>query len=302
MRRVLLTLAFVMLAVPATAAARGFPETIRLPDGWRPEGIAAGHGTSLYVGSLGTGAIWAGDARTGTGEVRVPPQQGRVAVGIKVDQRNRLFVAGGATGAAYVYDARTGADLATYQLTTGPTFVNDVVVTRRAAYFTDSRNARLYVLPLGRRGELPAQSEVRTLPLTGDFVQVPDATNLNGIEAADGGRTLISVSLVTGKLYAIDPSSGSTREIDLGGATLVNGDGLLLIGRTLFVVRNRSNLIAVVRLDGRLTSGRVVRELTDADFDVPTTLAFSAGRLYTVNARFTTPPTPTTRYDIVRVG
>jgi sugar lactone lactonase YvrE len=302
MRRVLLTLAFVMLAVPATAAAQ-IPETIRLPDGWRPEGIAAGPGPLLFVGSLGTGAIWAADARTGRGAVRVPPHDGRVAVGIKFDGRNRIFVAGGATGQAYVYDARTGEDIAAYQLTSGTTFVNDVVLTRRAAYFTDSRNAQLYVLPLGRRGELPEQGEVRTLPLTGDFVLVPGATNLNGIEATDRGRTLISVSLVSRELFTIDPGSGRTRRIDLGGATLTNGDGLLLLGRRhLFVVRNRSNLIAEVRLNERLTRGRVVREITDPDFDVPTTLALKADLLYTVNARFTTTPEPTTRYDIVRVG
>jgi hypothetical protein len=305
MRRV--TLSFLLLALallPATAAARGFPDTIRLPDGWQPEGIAAGHGTSLFVGSLAPGgAIWAGDARTGAGAVRVPPHEGRSAVGIKVDRRDRIFASGGPTGDAYVYDARTGEDLAAYNLAPEgvETFVNDVVLTRRAAYFTDSLNQQLYVLPLGRRGELPEQDDVRTLPLSGDYVHVP-GFNLNGIEAADGGRVLISVQIATGKLFTIEPHSGRTREIDLGGAVLSNGDGLLLFGRTLFVARNRSNLIAVVRLDGRLKSGRVVRELTDPDFDVPTTLAFAAGRLYTVNARFGTEPTPTTRYDIVRVG
>jgi hypothetical protein len=46
----------------------------------------------------------------------------------------------------------------------------------------------------------------------------------------------------------------------------------------------------------------VVATLTDEDFDVPTTIAFQAGRLYAVNARFgTTDPQPA-RYDIVRVG
>ena len=44
-----------------------------------------------------------------------------------------------------------------------------------------------------------------------------------------------------------------TREVDLGGATLANGDGLLLAGRVLFVVQNRLNQIAVVQLSGRST-------------------------------------------------
>ncbi|HYI36880.1 MAG TPA: hypothetical protein VEX39_09765 [Thermoleophilaceae bacterium] len=62
------------------------------------------------------------------------------------------------------------------------------------------------------------------------------------------------------------------------------------------------NKIAVVRLSRSLRSGRVVRELTNPAFDVPTTLAESRGRLYTVNARFGIAPSPDNRYDVVRVG
>jgi sugar lactone lactonase YvrE len=300
---VLLVLGAVALA-PATAGAATFPDTIRLPDGWQPEGIASGRGTSLYVGSIPTGAVWKGDARTGRGDVLVPPREGRSAIGLKVDRRNRLFVAGGATGKAFVYDAKTGDDLASYQLApvgAAATFVNDVVVTARAAWFTDSRAARLYALPLGRHGALPDQDEVRTLPLTGDFV-LGEGNNLNGIVAARGGRVLLSVQTNTGKLFRINPRTGVTREVDLGGATLANGDGLLLAGRILFVVQNRLNKIAVVALSRSLDRGRVVAEITDPDFDVPTTIAVTAGRLYAVNARFgTTDPQPA-RYDIVRVG
>jgi sugar lactone lactonase YvrE len=299
---VLLILVLAML-LPATAIAVTFPDIIRLPNGWQPEGIAAGRGTSLYVGSLANGAVWKGDARTGTGDVLVPGREGRVAVGIKVDQHNRLFVAGGATGQAYVYDAQTGADLAAYQLAPAgaTTFVNDVVVTRQAAFFTDSLNQELYALPLGPGGQLPAPDEVRVLPLTGDleFVSV---FNLNGIAATRDGRTLFAVQSNLGLLFRIDPDTGATSQIDLGGAVLTNGDGLLLRGRTLYVVRNRLNEIAVVQLDGSLRSGRLVDTLTDPDFDVPTTIAFTAGSLYAVNARFGTPPGPDTRYDIVRVG
>jgi sugar lactone lactonase YvrE len=303
-RRVLALLVLAAVAVlPATAGAATFPDTIRLPDGWQPEGIASGRGTSLYVGSIPTGAVWKGDARTGRGDVLVAGQAGRSAIGIKVDRRNRLFVAGGATGQAFVYDARTGADLASYQLAPAgaATFVNDVVVTAKAAWFTDSRIQQLYALPLGHHGRLPAQSRVRTLPLTGDLVY-GEGNNLNGIVAARGGRVLLSVQTNTGKLFRIDPRSGVTREVDLGGASLLNGDGMLLAGRTLFVVQNRDNKIAVVKLSGSLHRGRVVATLTDPDFDVPTTIAFTAGRLYAVNARFgTTDPQPA-RYDIVRVG
>jgi sugar lactone lactonase YvrE len=305
-RRLLVLLVLgTILVIPATAGASTFPDTIRLPDGWQPEGIASGRGTSLYVGSIPTGAVWKADARTGRGDVLVEGQEGRAAIGIKVDRRNRLFVAGGPTGKAFVYDARTGDDLASYQLTpegTAATFVNDVAVTHSAAYFTDSLNQQLYVVPLGRMGGLPDQDEVRVLPLTGDLAYVPGEFNLNGIAAAQGGRVLLAVQSNTGLLFRINARTGATRQVDLGGASLTNGDGLLLTGRVLFVVRNRLNQIDVVELSRSLDQGRVVATLTDPDFDVPTTIAFQAGRLYAVNARFGNPDPANARYDIVRVG
>ena len=304
-RRLLVLLLMAMVAlVPATAGAATFPDLIRLPDGWQPEGIAAGRGSSLYVGSIPTGAIWKADARTGQGEVLVEGREGRAAIGIKVDKRNRLFVAGGPTGMAFVYDARTGEDLASYQLTpegTAATFVNDVAVTHKAAYFTDSLNQQLYVVPFGRKGRLPGQDAVRVLPLTGDLAYI-EGFNLNGIAADRGGRALLAVQSNTGLLFRINPRTGVTRQVDLGGASLTNGDGLLLIGRVLFVVRNRLNEIAVVKLNRSLDRGRVVTTLTDPDFDVPTTIALQDGRLYAVNARFGNPDPANARYDIVRVG
>ena len=95
---------------------------------------------------------------------------------------------------------------------------------------------------------------------------------------------LLAVQTNTGKLFRINPRTGVTREVDLGEASLANGDGMLLAGRVLFVVQNRLNQIAVVKLSRSLHRGRVVATLTDPAFDVPTTIAFQAGRLYAVNA------------------
>ena len=57
----------------------------------------------------------------------------------------------------------------------------------------------------------------------------------------------------------------------------------------------------MVRLDRDLDEGEITGHLTDSDFDVPTTIAEKGGFLWAVNARFTTPPTPDTEYDVVRV-
>ena len=288
----------VVSAGPAGATGTDlFPKVIQLPNGWQPEGIATGRGTSFYVGSLRDGAIYRGSVLTGRGSVLVPGQAGRAATGIEVDRRNRLWVSGGATGAGRVYDAATGAELASYQFATGTTFVNDVVVTRDAAYFTDSLNPVLYVVPIGRGGRL---GEARTLPLTGEL-EYTDGFNVNGIEASPDGRTLLVVQSNKGLLYAVRARTGTTTQVDLGGASLTNGDGLLRRGRTLYVVRNRLNQIAVVALGRAYRSGTVTGTITDPNFDVPTTVAPFGPFLYAVNARFGTPPTPDTTYTVVRV-
>jgi sugar lactone lactonase YvrE len=297
MKRILTIVTLLCLAAPAAAGSR-YPETIPLPNGWQPEGIATGKGNSFYAGSRATGAIFKGDLKTGRGDEDFVEPWGGAALGMKVDHRNRLFVAGGGTGTASVYDARTGDLLKRYTLTTAPTFVNDVIVTERAAYFTDSLKRQLYVLDLGRRGRLP--DAARTLTLGGDLLQAPTGGfELNGIEATK--RRLIAVHTALGRLYAIDPRDGDTDQIELEGGDLINGDGVLLKGRTLYVVQNRDNRIAVVRLDRGLDEGEITGHLTDSDFDVPTTIAKKGGFLWAVNARFTTPPTPDTEYDVVRV-
>ena len=79
---------------------------------------------------------------------------GTPSVGVKTDARGRLFVSGGAAGNARVVDTRTGKILESYQLASGASFVNDVVLTPSAAWFTDSVNQVLYKLPL-RHGRLP---------------------------------------------------------------------------------------------------------------------------------------------------
>ena len=104
-------------------------------------------------------------------------------------------------------------------------------------------------------------------------------------------------------MWRIDPATGSHAAVDLHGAELANGDGLLLIGnRTLLVVQNRLNRIAVVKLDRDFRSGGVVGTIAHAGFDVPTTVARKRGSLYLPNARFTTPPTPETDYWVTRLS
>jgi sugar lactone lactonase YvrE len=291
------------LIVVAGAAANAFPDVIDLPNGWRPEGIEAGRQHTLYVGSIPQGAVRQIDARTGQSFTLVQPTPGRSATGLEYDrQGERLFVAGGGTGATYVYDARTGAPIADFLLTpAAPRFINDVVLTKDALYYTDSQRPWLYRLPLGPDGELPAAADIETIPLSGDYVHQA-GFNLNGIEATTNGKTLIAVQSSTASLFKIDPTTGVADRIELTGGDAANGDGLLLEGHTLYVVQNQLNRVAVVKLAPDLGSGTVERFLTHPAFAVPTTIDRSGSRLYLPNARFGVPSPDTAAYQVVSPG
>ena len=284
----------------AAATSQSFPSKIDLPDGFQPEGIATA-GEQFYVGSIPTGDVYRGSLRTGQGSLVVDAPAGRQAIGMKAD-RGRLFVAGGPTGDAYVYNARGGATIATYELpTSGATFVNDVVVTKRGAWFTDSQRAALYRLPLGPNGRPGTAASIATVPLTGAYQHVDGAFNLNGIAATPNGKTLIVVQSATGRLFTVTPT-GATRAIALaGGESVPNGDGLLLDGKTLYVVQNQLNRVAKIALAANLRSGRVVTRIASPDFSVPTTVAELGRRLYAVNARFGTPSPSTADYWVTQV-
>ncbi|MET8147980.1 superoxide dismutase [Actinoplanes sp. NPDC049668] len=284
-------------ATPAGAAHRSpGPATIALPDGFQPEGIAIGRAPYAYFGSRVDGDIYRASLRTGRGEV-ISQGPGTTSLGLKIDGRDRLFVAGGNGGDARVLNAATGALLRSYKLQTVPAFINDVVLTGGGGWFTDSANPVLFRLPLGRGGGLPAAAT--PVPLTGDIVHQA-GINANGITATPDGRALIIVQSGTGKLFRTT-YGGVTTEIDLGGESVPGGDGMLLRGRTLYVVQNRLNVITRIQLDRHATRGEVVSRTTDPRFDVPTTIAEYGKRFYLPNARFTTPPTPTTPYTAVAV-
>ncbi|MFJ2558178.1 MULTISPECIES: hypothetical protein [unclassified Streptomyces] len=89
--------------------------------------------------------------------------------------------------------------------------------------------------------------------------------NLNGIIAV--GRHLLTVQSNTGRLWRIDRSTREVTEVDLGGRTVRNGDGLAWRDGRLYV--SRGNLyadddpggkpqVAVVEMARDLSRGRYV--------------------------------------------
>jgi sugar lactone lactonase YvrE len=291
--------AFAVAAGTGTAQAgpeATWPAEFPLPDGWLPEGITIGDEPYAYMGSRADGAIYRTDLRTGEGRNLHEGGTGLASIGLKLDDDGLLYVCGGAGGTARIIDARSGRLLATHQLTRNAApFINDVVLHRDRAWFTDSRDAVLYGVPRGRDGE------VRALPLTGEWVQQPAGVNsANGLVATPDGRGLVVVN--AGQLYNVSLRTGHATRLTLAGAAdVTNGDGLVRLGRTLYVVQNRQNKVTVWDLDRAATTATLRRTITDPRFDVPTTAARYGSRLYLVNARFTSPQEPTTTFNAVAV-
>jgi hypothetical protein len=293
----LLPLALVAaLATPVTASRTA--EIIVLPGASSAEGIAAGRGHTFYAGDLFRGDIFRGNIRRGTAELFIDAPDGRMAVGMAADLgHGLLFVAGGFTGQGYVYDLRTGATVATYQFADPETSViNDVAVTKGGAWFTDSLQAQLYFVPVSRAG---SPKPFRTLALSGPAADTSGEFNLNGIQAARGGKTLIVAHSINGELYTIDPTSGASATI--AGISVPQVDGLVLKGRRLWAVQN-TNQVTRIRLDRDLTSGVVEKVITSDRFQTPSTAALFGRRLAVVNAKFDTgfPPTAD-QYEVVLV-
>ena len=231
-------LAFLSVSPAVGASPAGGAATSRaridLPNGFFPEGIERGPGTSFFVGSLLNGTICGAIFEPGRGRCSRPARRGARPPGSRTRRgHDRIWVAGGGpqligSGDVRVYDASSGALLATYQ-PPGVGLLNDVAITRDAVYVTDSGFPQLVVIPWRRDGTLPPPSAATILPLGGDMLQAP-GINLNGIVAKNG--FLLVANSTTGKLFRVDPATGIADKLDLGGADLSYPDGLELFGRT----------------------------------------------------------------------
>jgi DNA-binding beta-propeller fold protein YncE len=287
-------------AMAAQNNAQVFPDLIQLPANFGSEGIAAGDGPTFYVGSFtppALGQILAGDLRTGSLAELVAPN-GRPSVGMKFDSRTKfLYVAGGMSGGGTVYDTRSGVEVAFYQFAVAgaPTIINDVVVAREAAYFTDSLAPYLGRVALGPNGQ-PGAGDV--IPLPANFAIQGGCTfglppRANGITATPNGKQVIIAHMSEGELYLMDTTTLTVIPIVVsggdfaGGAAVCAGDGILLDGRTLYVVQPPLNRVAVISLSSDYRSGVITGYITEPfasnpATNFPTTIAEFGNALYAV--------------------
>lgn len=285
------------------------------PDG-NPEGVAVDKRSGrFFVSRTGTGAIFSGTPGTTALAPFIAggtPGAGLRATGMKV-RKGLLYVAGATTGQIRVYNlaAPTAAPIV---FDTGGGFINDLDVTERGdVYATDSFKPFIYKVDAAAvraGGPATAVTPISVAPeITVDTT--PGAFNLNGIIANGDGVTVVQSN--TGKLYRISfggdkrsgdhgghakaqkaqaaPAGRTIEEIDLGGADVKGGDGLLQDRGRLLVVRgstptNANGAIDVVKLSHHRTRGRVESEISDPSFAGPSTIARARNLLLVVNANF----------------
>ena len=271
-----------------------------------PEGVAyQPESGAFFASSSADGSIFRGDVASGTVEVFSPAgADGRTAAaGMKVDAAGRLFVAGGQSGTVWVYDTATGSLLTQASNGLAPnTFLNDIALTDDGdAYVTDSFTPILFRLaataipsdPIpatpSAAGTPAASAQLEAaLDLSGSVIPFGEGFNLNGIVAATGGQVLLVVHSGTGGLFRIDLSTQEVTEVDLGNATLANGDGMALRDGILYVVRNADGVIVpvTVTVEDDLTSGEASEGFSHPGLAFPTTIAPYDGCLLVVNSQF----------------
>ena len=332
------TLAIVFSTLSMGAAAQqNWPEEITIPIGFEGEGIELGRGHEFFVGGFSfssvlvpafggpahpmseyAGAIYKGNLRTGEGTILVLPT-GKPVSGLSYDSRTDYLYA--ATGFAdlvngiiidqgvIVYDASSGELIIEIQFG-DDILINDCLVTRRAVYCTDSFNPDLYKIVLGKGGRLPSNPVVEVIPMPG--FQMTGFVNANGLVGKFDGKQLVIVNIDSGVLYRVDTASGEASAIVIEGAenTFVDGDGLYLNGRTLYIMQNFSNKIAVVKLSGNLSRGKFIKNIPGEGeinpLDIATSIIGFRNGIYAINTHFNEffmeiPPPSEVQSEVVRL-
>jgi len=315
LRTSILAVVFCTLTM-GTVTRCNWPEAIAIPVGFEAEGIELGKRDEFFVGanSLSSlfgeaffgiphkpsefaGAIYKGNLSTGKGAILSPPT-GKPASGLSYDRRtDYLYAATGfgdlVTGSfsdqgVTVYDASNGDIIR--EITFGDGLgiaINDCLVTRRGVYCTDSFNPDLYKVVLEKGGRLPLVPVVEKIPMPG-FQMVP-GFNANGLVGKFNGRQLVIVNISSGVLYRVDTASGQAFPIEIEGAEqlFVDGDGLYLDGRTLYIMQNFSDKIAVVQLSGDLSRGEFIKNIPGEGeinpLNVATTIIGFGNSIYAIN-------------------
>lgn len=275
---------------PTTYVLQGDPED---PQGSKFEGIGvARNQRTFYVSETTGGEIHRGDVRTGRTEVWLGQgADGRsTARGITVDRAGRVYIAGGPnstqTGGPdlWVYDA-DGRLLTALRVGVPNPFLNDVAIgPDGAAYFTNSNAPQVF-----RVGVQDGRWQVSTWVDAAGVIPVQTGFNLGGMVVSPDRRALIVAQGNTGRLWRFSLQSRRVTPVDIGGANLVNADGVVLRGHTLRVVRNSDHKLTTLKLNVRGSEARLVAERDTDPSRVFTTAKIARGQLLLVDSHFDEP-------------
>src|SRR5215208_7063971 len=216
--------------------------------------------TMLLLSLLAATLVAATPAASPNWPSRIDLPTGFLTEGIAIGKGHTFYVGSTATtgpfaGVIWAGDLRTGEG-AVLPLSGGA---------GKSAFgiFADEQCNRLWVAG-GTTGHVYVYDTLTFPSLTG--------AGLNGIEGTPNGKTLILAAFTTGRLYTLDTETLEVNEIVLD-ELVPRGDGLVLSGKTLYVVQNLPSgavpgvpgQVAVVKLSNDLSSGEVVAHLNSAD-------------------------------------
>ena len=277
------------------------PGAIELPGdpveqgGSKFEGIGLDQYTgTFYISETTGGEISRGNIRSDRAAPWVDGDgtDGRwTARGITVDRAGRVYIAGGPNGLdhpgapdLWVY-SRSGTLLAALDTGVDGAFLNDVAIgPDGAAYFTNSNAPQVFRVDRTQSGWQVGIfiDATGTIPTQSGF-------NLGGIVSTPDRRALIVAQGNTGALWRVDLRSRTVTPVVVSGADLRNADGLVLRGRTLFVIRNFSRALTTVTLSDNWTQASLDGEVATDPNRVLTTGKLAGNRLYAVDSKFDEP-------------
>ncbi|GAA1112979.1 hypothetical protein GCM10009630_07660 [Kribbella jejuensis] len=288
MKRLALVTALLLLAAPtanATSVHRPTEYVVSTTPGDTLEGIAVTRDGTMYVTSVGTGAVYRGNTRSPQLTRFLPPgSDGRTsATGIHVDRWGRVLIAGASTSKLFLYDAR-GRLLDVQQAADG-SFLNDFTIAGDAVYVTDSAHNQLWRAPLTRSGLGKLEPWI-----TRDKIQ-PTPYFLNG--TVTDGKVLLVGEQGQDVTYRVDLRTKQVSVVNVPNGIL-SGDGYLLDGHRLYVVYNAGGGKYVTRLallnDDLTTATLIADSSLGAAGATPTTIARDRGRLLWVNSQLDIAP------------
>ena len=263
------------------------------PDARFPEGIAySPKRDTFFTANAETGAVFEINRKGDSARVVVPEgvlapvgtMTFPVALGMKVDSADRLWIAGGRTGRMSVVDIESGRVLKQVTAPSGAgSLINDVVLVGGAGYFTDTRTPTLWRLAAqgNRIGDLEAWTTFADTPIEYD-----GGNNLNGITVTPDGAALVVVQMDKGLLFLIDLASKAIRKVDTTSIPLSGGDGLVMVGDLVYVVRQPAGEIVTLKMQPDPLLATVVNRFRDPSLKWPATALLVDDSLMVVNSQF----------------